>query len=498
MKQLRAEEILSELKHFKVQPRFKTEPWLHQLVCFYIGLCRPEFLFLLDMGAGKSKIVLDLMTQAQREKKLDYALVTVPRLINLGSWETATLEHSELEPCLAMGSIEEKYERLIKPSGDITIIDYPGLQLALTKKVKSGKRGVHLERDDKKVREIQRIYNFITIDEIHKCKNPESLRFGILRQLTNTADYRYGLTGTPFGRDPAAVWGQFFLIDRGASFGETLGMFRAAFFKETVDYWAGTSYVFDKRMDRKYYQTLQHRSIRYEEDELDDLPKLAYQKIELDFLPDQREQYLRAIEQLVSAQSDPTKMENSFIRLRQISAGYLSWKDEYGPHLVEFSENAKLDAIERLVDEAGEEKVVIFHEYTQSGKMITERLKKMEVEFVWLYGGSKNPVSLVDKFKNNPKIRVFVANSESGGTGVDGLQKVCRYLVFYESPVDPITRKQAIKRVHRPNQKNRVFVYDLIIRKSIDLRVLSFIEEGRNLFEALVNGNERAGSLRLS
>ena len=79
-------------------------------------------------------------------------------------------------------------------------------------------------------------------------------------------------------------------------------------------------------------------------------------------------------------------------------------------------------------------------------------------------------------------------NSESGSTGVDGLQEVCRYLVFFESPVSPITRKQAIKRVHRPGSSRKVFIYDLIMQNSVDVRILDFIEEGRNLFEALVNG----------
>ena len=86
MKRLTRESILAELKQLRVPPVFKTEPWLHQLVSFYIGLCEPRLLYLLDMGLGKSKIIQDLITQALREKKLKHALITVPRLINIESW----------------------------------------------------------------------------------------------------------------------------------------------------------------------------------------------------------------------------------------------------------------------------------------------------------------------------------------------------------------------------------------------------------------------------
>lgn len=487
MKKLAAGDIRSELSSFRVKPRFKTEPWLHQLVCFYIGMCRPEFLFLLDMGLGKSKIILDLMTQAQREKKLNHALVTVPRLINIGSWETAIETHSDLEPVLATGSIEEKWEKLIDPRGDITVIDYPGLQLALSTK-KASKKGNKLVRDDKKVAQLQKIYNFIAPDEIHKCKNPDSLRFGLMRQLMKTADYKYGLTGTPFGRDPTDVWSQFYLVDDGETFGETLGMFRAAFFKEVADYWSGRTFVFDTKMNRKFHRMLQHRSIRYEEEECQDLPKRVHIPVKLCLPDDQKQQYLKMIESIISAGGDFKKVEAPFIRMRQLTSGFLEWKDELGPHSVTFEHNPKLDALEKIIEECGGEKVAVFHDYTRTGQLICERLKQMAVKHSWLYGGSKDPIHMVEDFKRDPTKQVFVMNSESGSTGVDGLQEVCRYLVFFESPVSPITRKQAIKRVHRPGSSRKVFIYDLILQNSVDVRILDFIEEGRNLFEALVNG----------
>ncbi len=135
MKKLPREVILKELTNFKVKPVFKGhERWTHQLVSFIIGCSYPEYLFLLDMGLGKSALLLDIMTQKQREKKLRKALVTVPRLINLGSWEADILQHSEFEPILIEGKLEEMWDKILNGKGDVAVIDYPGLWQILTKR----------------------------------------------------------------------------------------------------------------------------------------------------------------------------------------------------------------------------------------------------------------------------------------------------------------------------------------------------------------------------
>ena len=175
LKQLNKRKLYAELKHFKIQPYFKTDPWLHQLVCFYIGMCEPRFLFLLDMGLGKSKILSDLLTQALREKTARRALVSVPRVINMDSWRDDLAKHSDLEPWLCnVADIEEKWYRLAEPRGDITVIDYQGLHWAVCDLKKSKGKKKKLVADEKKIRHLQKTYDFIGIDESHYLKNHQS------------------------------------------------------------------------------------------------------------------------------------------------------------------------------------------------------------------------------------------------------------------------------------------------------------------------------------
>lgn len=501
VKSLTREQILDELHTLRIRPIFKTKPWLHQLACFLIAMTEPDFLFLLDMGLGKSKLILDLITQRQREGRLAHALVTVPRRINIESWRDDIELHSELFATLVdCEDIEEKWERIAYPRDtDLTVIDYPSLHLCLTEKRKVGKakKGA-LRPDEKRVAHVQKLYNFVALDEIHKLANDQSLWFMLMRRLTAHCEFTYGLTGTLFGgeegtQDPEMIWPQFFLVDRGATFGENKGLFRASFFTSKANKWGrGDKHTFDVKTSAKLNEVLQHRSLRYDETEVLDLPKRVPRIERFTMTEEQWGHYLRAVEGVIEAGGDKFKCEGAWIKMRRIISGYLTWKDEYGDHIVHFKQNPKLDGLERLIDEAhSRTKILVCYDYTETGRMICERVKSMGLGYEWFYGGTKNQPESKRRFMEDPKCRVMVANSEAIGTGNDGLQRVSRRLMFYETPTPPIRRKQTVKRIDRFGGVGRAFVYDLVMRRSIDAGILANLAAGVDAFESVVNGRRK-------
>lgn len=496
MKGLTERQLHAELCRMTVQPYFKTKPWLHQLVCFFIGVHHPEFLFLLDMGLGKSKIVLDLVTHARRTKRLRRALVTVPRMINMDSWRDDILLHSDLEPWdVNVSDTEEKWERLADPRGDLTVIDYQGLHLALSEK-RPAKKGKHtLVPDEKRIRRIKKLYNFVAADESHKLTNTDSLWFALMRRLTAEAEFTYATTGTLFGRDLEDIWPQFFLVDKGETFGVNRGLFRASFFTAKPNPWGrGEKYEYDGRNDAKLNQMLQHRSLRYDESEVLDLPTRVPVVEQFSMSQEQREHYTRALEGLINATGNLEEMKGQWVRMRQIISGYLVWDDEHGRHTLRFKENHKLDGLERLLDEMGPRaKAVVCYDYTETGQMIVDRVREMGIGHEWFYGGTKDKTASRDRFMTDPACRVFVMNSSAGGTGNDGLQKAARYMFLYETPTSPVERKQTIKRIHRPGQTMRTFIYDLVMRGSLDPGILMGIQENVDTYDSVVNGRRRPG-----
>jgi hypothetical protein len=494
MKKLQERDLLEELTTFRNRPRFKTKPWLHQLVCFYIGMCEPRFLFLLDMGAGKTKILLDLIQQRKRERKLRKALVTVPRLINIGSWEEDVYRHSDLKPILCSTSTsEEKWDTLMTGDGDLALVDYQGLCLALC--VKNKAKG-KLQKDPKKIKMLAKRYNFIGMDESHKLKNHDGLWFSVMESITKSAEYVYATTGTLFGHDPEDAWGQFKLVDNGETFGDTLGLFRTTFFINKPDPWKRVVREFDRKQSPLLHQMIQNRSIRYNEREFSDVPASLFITKTLQFSSEQREHYLQALQGLINADGELKETDSAWLRMRQITSGFLAWKDEHGPHTVRFKENPKLQELESILEDSGDDKVVVVTAYTPTLELISDALKHQNIKHVCLYGGTKDPLAARRQFMDDPKTKVFIMNAEAGGTGLDGLQKVARYMVLYESPCDPITRKQVLKRIHRPGQQQRTYFYDLVVKGSVDVKILSDVVNGVNFYSSVIDPTDLGKRLK--
>lgn len=494
MKKLRREEVVEAVAEAGGLHRWKREPWVNQLVGYYISICLPRFLFLFDMGTGKTQLMLMRIMHGVRTGTVERALVLVPRLLNIDTWVEAVRTTTHLTAhAVTVESIEGKWDELASPKGHITIIDYQGFMLAMGKKrPRKGKAGMELVRDDKKVEVLRKRYTLLCMDEIHKVKNKDSYWFSVLRKVSASMRYVYGLTGTLFGRDIEEVWAQFFLVDHGETFGENIGIFRSAFMTAQADAWS-VKYVPKTGMHRKLNRMLQHRSLRYDEDEVSELPERVSTQKKLTLGFEARQHYLRALDGLISANGKLADLDAQWLRMRQITSGYLKWSDDYGDHKIVFAENPKMEALLDTIEQVeGRSKVVVAYDYTDTAQLITARLTKEKRKFAWIYGGTKDKVGEKRRFLEDPECRVLVMNSEAGGTGVDGLQGVARVLVFFETPTSAITRKQTLKRVHRPGSTERVRIIDLVVVRSVDSGILKGIEEGEDLYRSVVHGGGAA------
>lgn len=469
---------------------YKTRPWKHQLAYLVLMDTIDRLLILLDMGGGKTKIILDDATTKIRDGRVGKVLVLVPNALNIDTWCRAAAEHSDLSLWpVDCSSIAEKWERLSGPLGDITVVDYQGFALTLLDKGKKVKKKLAIDKG--RLEEVSRLYDMVVFDEVHKLKNRNSTWHALCESVSRDAKYVYGLTGTLFGRDAEEAWAVAHVVDLGETFG-TLGLFRSAFFKTKPNPWLGVEYVFDASKAAAIHRTLQHRSLRYDESELLSLPHRENSVVRMDFPSEQRERYLKAVEGLVNSGGKFTELEAQWLRMRQITSGYMEWKDEFGEHSITFKEQPKLEHLMGILDASlGSTKVVVCYEYTSTGKAIFARLAKEGLAPLWIYGGTKNKPEVLRQFLQDDSRRVLLMNSAAGGTGTDGLQKVSRCLVFYESPASPLVRQQTLKRIHREGGVGRCFIYDLVVSRSVDTQILKFIAEGQSLHDAVVGEGTR-------
>lgn len=328
--------------------------------------------------------------------------------------------------------------------------------------------------------------------------NQGSLQWKLADRLRRHAHCRYALAGRPFGRDPTMLFPQYKLIDGGETLGETLGLFRAVFCSESENRWdprgRAKDYVFRNEMRGELSRMVQHRSITYTADECIDLPAVVPIVEEVSFPTEAQSYYDRVVKDLIRAKGNYRAAKNVFLRMRQVSSGFVGvHDDETGARAeIEFSENPKLERLlDLLVDLPDMAKAVVFYEFTWSGRKISGALREAGDQPAWLWAGTKDPRAELRRFLGDPRCRTAIVQNRVGAYSLDGLQDVAWYTFFYESPVSPIDREQAERRLERDGQRHRVCRYDLVVRGSADQKILDFHAEGDDLMEAVVRDPAR-------
>jgi hypothetical protein len=494
VKRLTHKELDKALRELDPAPKLCPELRLHQKACFLLGVAFPRFAFWLDMGTGKTLLSLELLRYWRQCGALRRALVFITSDKALSAWQRQMERWGIAIPSLNIteGSSKEKWQALKRFRQGLIYITYPGAVAMVCKRRKGKRGGLVLDKD--KVRKLAEGVDALVLDESTRAGGA-SLTNLLCESIAHGAGLNicYGLAGRPFGRDPTLLFRQQRIIDGGESFGTTLGMFREAFFTAEDNPWAKSRYAknftFDKRKHKKLARLMRHRSISYTADECIELPKVIPIQEYVTMSAEVRDFYTRAIKQLIAAKGNFREVKNVFTRMRQMSSGFVGFKDdETGEKAeVEFSVNPKRERqLELIEDLPFKRKAVIFYEFTLSGRRLVEELKRMGLKPIWLWSGTKDSTRTFDRFLSTDACTVAVLNNKVGAYSLDGMQEVANYTFFYESPVSVIDREQAERRLERDGQRRKVFRYDMLMRKTADEKILAFHKEGLDLMKAIL------------
>lgn len=464
-----------------------------QKICFIIGAEEQKFLFFNDTGTGKTLLVIALIRYFRKLGLVKKALILVPNRPNKTEWADELIKHSPNSSYLALPSaIKDKWGSLEQSNALFVIETYAGFFRMLTKKEEKKRgKGNKLVIDQKLVTRIHKQFQGFACDESVNVGNHLGLPFRVCRQLAKKADVAFELTGTPFNRDPITLWSQMFLVDGGYTLGETLGLFRSVFCNESVNYFSGApEFNFSKKQIPLLNQFIANKSISFPADE-GSLPKCVPIPKYIDLGEDAQSYYEKYKEQLVASHGNFVETKNAFIRLRQISSGFIGYEDdETGERArFEFPENPKLDLLLSLLGTLQEHKSIVFFDFNYSGEKILAALKKEKIGAEIIYGKQKDVEGAKHKFIKTDKTRVLLLqNVMAAGLNV----QVAKYGLFYESPVSAIARKQAQRRVERQYSLYKtVFIYDLLVRGSVDEKIIEFHKEGGDLFERIIRGRKK-------
>lgn len=150
-----------------------------------------------------------------------------------------------------------------------------------------------------------------------------------------------------------------------------------------------------------------------------------------------------------------------------------------------------LELLQNIEDRSnGEEKTIIFSQFTSMLDLIMPFLKEKGIRFS-RYDGSMSPVdreAALSKIKNDPNVRVILISFKAGSTGLN--LTACNNVILVDLWWNPALEDQAFDRAHRFGQKRDVNIYKLKIDETVEERILLLQDKKRALAQAALSGDK--------
>ena len=112
-------------------------------------------------------------------------------------------------------------------------------------------------------------------------------------------------------------------------------------------------------------------------------------------------------------------------------------------------------------------------------------LKKLGIQYALIRGDVKDRASEVDKFQNDPSVKVFIGQLQTTGMGLT--LTAADTAVFYSLSYNFADYEQAKARIHRIGQKNTCTYIHLIAKKTIDEKVMDALKSKKNIADLVVD-----------
>ena len=402
----------------------------------------------LSPGYGKTAAALHAFKALLDAGKARHMLVVAPLRVVQMVWAQEIDTWSSLKGLVAARLHGAKKEVTLKRRDvNVWVINYEGLPW-LADKAKRGK--------------LPFMPDVIAFDEIRRMKNAQGLRFKATRPLAAAAPYRWGLTGTPASNGLMDLFGQFLILDGGAALGTGITRFRTSYFEQHYDGFTwlprpGAKAAIEERIADYVFRA---------EGKLD-LPDFVLDPRTVVLDPKSRKIYTRMKHDLVAEiGGTPISAANAVVlvgKLKQMANGRVYDADRSVIQI----HTAKKDALIELLDELGDEQLLIAYEYNHDLTQIREVLGN-DVPYLGAGVNERTAQETVKQW-NARKIQVLPAHPASAGHGLN-LQKGGAHHILWWGPTFDLDHYiQFNDRLHRQgNTADAVIVHTFVAEDTVD------------------------------
>ena len=461
--------------------KFKTEPYAHQIKALEMSWDRPYFAYFMEMGTGKSKVLIDNISMLYDNGKINGVLIVAPKGVVKNWYEgeipTHIVDHIDykcvLWQSLITKSQQKELDSLFETGEDLHILVMNVEALSTKKGVDFAQKFLFSHRA------------LMAIDESTTIKNPEAKRTKNICNLGLASRYNRILTGSPVTKSPLDLYKQCEFLTPGLLGHESYYTFRTRYAIMRTANFSGRSVqivVGYKNLD-ELSQKLKAFSYRVLKDECLDLPKKTFMKRVVTLTPDQLKVY-KEMSRLALASFNGKMMTTATVltqlmRLQQITCGNFTADDGT---MQELPTN-RLPELMDLLDEI-EGKVVIWAHFQRDVHKIIEAISKEygADSFVDYYGltPQEDRQKNIKKFQD-PKssVRFFVGTTQTGGYGITLTE--ASTMIYYSNGYDLEKRQQSEARIDRIGQERPMTYIDIICENTVDTRIVKALRKKVNI-----------------
>ena len=461
--------------------KFKTKPYGHQITALEKSWDKEEYGYFMEMGTGKSKVLVDNIAMLYDKGKINAALIIAPKGVyrNWFSQEIPNhlpshIDHKTILWTATTSKAKDKeYQQLFKPDIDLHI-------LIMNVESFSTKKGLEFA-----TRFLRCHNSLMAVDESTTIKTPTAKRTKSILLLGTYAKYRRILTGSPVTKSPLDLYTQCgFLNENLLGFGSYYTfrnryavMRQANFGGRRVQLVGGY-----QRLD-ELSRLLKPFSDRVLKENCLDLPEKTYIERQVELTDEQKKTYetmkSAALASLKGKMATAPHVLTQLMRLHQITCGHLKNDDDTITEI----KNNRISSLLELLEEV-EGKVIIWANYVYDIKQIVSAIKKQygEDSIVEYYGNieAKQRQENIEKFQDpNSPAKFFVGNPQTGGYGIT--LTAANNVVYYSNGYDLEKRLQSEDRAHRIGQKKAVTYIDLIAPKTVDEKIRKALRKKINI-----------------
>ena len=461
--------------------KFKTKPFAHQLKALEMSWDKKVFAYFMEMGTGKSKVLIDNMSMLYDKGLINGALIIAPKGVYKNWFDSEIPTHmaDHIEKTMVLWesnggkSKEKELDTLFKSSYDFHILIMNVEALSTKKGKQFAERFLNCHK------------TLMAIDESTTIKNPGAIRTKTIIGLGKYVLYKRILTGSPVTKSPLDLYTQCWFLDPWLLDQQSYYSFRTRYALTRKINVSGrqVEIVVGYRNLGELSEKLKPFSHRVLKDDCLDLPPKTYMKRTIQLSEEQSKVYKQMKEiALATLNGKLTTTHNvitQLMRLHQITCGH--FKSDDGT-----TQTLKSNRLDELMDVLSEMegKAVIWAHYRYDIEVIVEAIKKEygDKSVVTYYGDtSTDDRQKAIKLIQDPEssVRFIVGTPQTGGYGIT--LTGASTMIYYSNGYDLEKRQQSEARIDRIGQTKNMTYIDIIAEGTVDEKIVKALRTKVNI-----------------